>query len=171
MIRATYPAAEGVARVEAVYGSGERGFADGPAATARFHSSRGMAFDAEAGRLYVADAGNHAIREVDIDTGDVATVAGTGVLGDELTGGRVGSAQALQWPLDVAIDRKLARLYVAMGGSNQIWQIELKSRIASRLAGDGVEGVVDGPAAKARLARHAAIARGRERVGAGDDVG
>ena len=40
---------------------GERGFADGPAAEARFDTPSGLALDAS-GTLYVADTGNNAIR-------------------------------------------------------------------------------------------------------------
>ena len=67
--------------IAAVYGSGKPGFENGPALTAQFQAPQGLAFDETAGILYVADTDNHAIRAVDIATGQVDTVAGTGQLG------------------------------------------------------------------------------------------
>ena len=55
------------------------GFADGKAATARFERPLGVAVDA-AGRIYVADTGNHRIRRIDSD-GTVSTLAGSGKKG------------------------------------------------------------------------------------------
>jgi sugar lactone lactonase YvrE len=52
---------------------GERGFADGPGAYARFDTPSGIAIDAS-GVLYVADTGNNAVRRIGPD-GLVTTVA------------------------------------------------------------------------------------------------
>jgi hypothetical protein len=62
------------ARIEKSIGSGFAGFKDG--ADAKFSSPQGMAFGD--GVLYVADAGNHAIRMIDLATWEVSTLAGTG---------------------------------------------------------------------------------------------
>lgn len=53
---------------------GTRGAQDGPAAAARFDTPGGLACD-DAGRVFVADTGNHAVRRVDVD-GTVHTVLG-----------------------------------------------------------------------------------------------
>ena len=50
------------------------GYADGPAATARFNFPAGIAFDSK-GALYIADSGNHCIRV--LDHGIVRTFAGS----------------------------------------------------------------------------------------------
>src|SRR5690606_22865451 len=60
----------------AAFGSGKPGLEDGPAATARFRFPQGLALGD--GVLYVADTENHAIRAVDLATGAVTTLAGTG---------------------------------------------------------------------------------------------
>jgi hypothetical protein len=53
---------------------GKGGFADGPAADARFKQPASAAIDAD-GNIVVADWGNHLIRRID-PTGNVTTVAG-----------------------------------------------------------------------------------------------
>lgn len=52
--------------------------ADGPADRATFDRPQGLAFSHDGARLYVADTGNHAVRVIDVATGAVGTVAGTG---------------------------------------------------------------------------------------------
>jgi DNA-binding beta-propeller fold protein YncE len=60
--------------VQTLAGSGEDGFADGPASAARFSQPTGIAVDLE-GKVYVADTGNNRIRV--ISGGQVTTLAGT----------------------------------------------------------------------------------------------
>ena len=72
--------------------------ADGTGAAASFAGLDGLAFDG-ASNLYVADAGNGTIRKVDVETGEVTTVAG---VPDRLvwcTGrSRPGSTNRSAWP-------------------------------------------------------------------------
>lgn len=58
-------------------GSAEGGRRDGPAADALFREPGGIS--AAGDRLYVADTNNHAIRVIDLGTGDVATLPITGL--------------------------------------------------------------------------------------------
>ena len=51
------------AKVTTVAGSGTKGFANGPAATAQFHTPTDLVLDS-AGKLYVADQGNDRIRVI-----------------------------------------------------------------------------------------------------------
>jgi sugar lactone lactonase YvrE len=74
--------------ITALAGSGEPGFADGPAATARFDRPWGISVDTTPGPvgpvLYVADELNHRVRV--ISAGAVGTLTGTGargLLGDQ----------------------------------------------------------------------------------------
>ena len=64
-------------QVSTVAGVGVAGWVDGPASRARLSDPRGLAFGPD-GSLFVADAGNHRIRVVDLDIRAVATYAGSG---------------------------------------------------------------------------------------------
>ena len=74
-------------RLDVVGGDGA-GAADGSFEHTTFHGPQGMAYERDTGRLYVADTGNHVIREVDFETREVTTVAGTGAQGRHESGGR-----------------------------------------------------------------------------------
>ncbi|MCG2623233.1 NHL domain-containing thioredoxin family protein [Arthrobacter sp. I2-34] len=74
-----------LATVLTVYGSGEKGWADGAAGQARFNEPQGLALlpaevRAQAGYdVVVADSVNHRLRGLNLATGEVTTVAGNGV--------------------------------------------------------------------------------------------
>jgi sugar lactone lactonase YvrE len=63
-------------------GTGEQGYAgDGaPAMNAKLGGPKGLAF--APGLLFVADTENHVVRRIDLTTGVITTVLGTGVKGD-----------------------------------------------------------------------------------------
>ena len=65
-----------------VAGTGEQGYAGdgGPALAAKLGGPKGLAY--APGQLFVADTENHAIRRVDLATGVITTVLGTGTKGD-----------------------------------------------------------------------------------------
>jgi sugar lactone lactonase YvrE len=66
------------------FGDGTAGFVDGPSGTARLSRPNGLALDLGSETLWVADTHNHAIRRIDLGTGEVTTVAGTGEKGQLL---------------------------------------------------------------------------------------
>jgi sugar lactone lactonase YvrE len=70
-------------RIEHLAGTGEQGFSgDGaPARQATLAGPKGLAYG-PGGILYVADTENHAIRAIDLATGIITTVLGTGERGD-----------------------------------------------------------------------------------------
>src|SRR3984893_18376462 len=74
--------------VTTVAGTGDRAYGgdDGPALAASFNAPKELAIDRE-GNLLVVDTENHAIRRVDLRTGTVATIAGSGRQGDDGDGG------------------------------------------------------------------------------------
>ncbi len=146
-------------------GSGEPGQADGDYLTAQFHSPQGMALDAEAQALYVADTGNHVIRRVDLRSQRITTVAGTGAQSlRRAAPGMMGAARetALNSPWDLCLlDGKL---YIAMAGPHQIWIYDPASETVGVLAGSGAEGRADGPPAQAAFAQPSGIATDGARV-------
>jgi thiol-disulfide isomerase/thioredoxin len=116
-------------------GSGRRGLEDGTYAEAAFNRLQGLAY--HAGKLYIADAENHALRAVDLDKRIVATLAGNGRQGRDYEGGARGAAQELSTPWDVLVDG--GTVFIAMAGTHQIWTYDLSSGIAGAYSGSGAE--------------------------------
>lgn len=128
-----------------VFGTGEPGLLDGPVENAAFHDPHGMAISGDQHVLYVADTGNHAIRKIDLITGQVSTIAGTGekAHGRRMMGKPLETALRSPWALAL-LDRYL---FIAMAGSHQIWVI-IDDQEIGPFAGSGAEALVDGlPAA------------------------
>ena len=100
-------------QVSTVAGSGTLGYADGPAATARFASVTGVAVDGQ-GSVYVADPNNNRVRL--IRNGVVSTVAGTGAAG---SADGPGPTATLSVPIGLAVDRQ-GSVYVADYGNYKI---------------------------------------------------
>jgi DNA-binding beta-propeller fold protein YncE len=117
---------------------------------------QGLAFGDET--LYVADAGHHSVRAIDLTTGVARTLAGTGrqmrTRGDLRDG-------ALSSPWDLALDGD--RLFVAMAGVHRLWVIDLVSGAARPFSGSGAEDIADGPHAEAALAQPMGLALDGER--------
>ncbi|MFZ5477534.1 MAG: hypothetical protein ACOZNI_12230 [Myxococcota bacterium] len=88
--------------IETVAGNGTAGYAGdgGPATDAMLNLPRDM--EIADGVLYVADTDNHAIRAVDLATGTIETVAGTGAEGFAGDGGPATEAQ-LYRPFGVGV--------------------------------------------------------------------
>lgn len=143
--------------VTAVFGSGVEGFADGRGTEASFSSPQGLVADGDT--LYVADTNNHAVRSIDLATGSVTTLAGTGDQGWPPVGGTVDEvALNSPWALELAGDV----LYVANAGTHQIWVINLAAGTADPLVGSAAEGTANGPLLVAELAQPSGLALGAD---------
>ena len=140
------------ARVRRVFGSGERGLLDGAPEQARWDSPRGMALVGR--RLMVADAGNHCVRAIDLDTGHVTTVAGTGEAGQQIVRSGHPLRTALRSPWALWWDRP--RLYIALAGGHQLAWIESDELVP--FLGHGREAWNDGPAPEAGFAQPSDLA-------------
>ncbi len=136
-------------------GGPTRGFADG--GDARFSYPQGITFDGDT--LFVADAGNHALRAVEASTGAVRTLAGTG---EQLRSPEDQRAGALSSPWDVTLAD--GELYVAMAGIHQIWAVDPRTGAARTHSGTFREDLIDGPHSTAALAQPMGIARVGERL-------
>jgi DNA-binding beta-propeller fold protein YncE len=79
---AIYRIAAKTATIHHVAGNGEQGYSGdgGPAVRARLAGPKGLAY--AAGNLYVADTENHVVRCIDVRSGIITTVLGTGQRGD-----------------------------------------------------------------------------------------
>jgi len=97
--------------------------------SATFKSPTNLTYDGQ-GNLYVADTGNHTVRQIILSTGKVNTVAGTAAMAG--TGDGTGAAARFAGPNAVAADRA-GRVYVTDG--NTIRQIVLSSGAVTTIAG------------------------------------
>ncbi|MFN0242737.1 MAG: alkyl hydroperoxide reductase [Planctomycetota bacterium] len=127
------------ARIARTFGSGETGLVDARGDRARFHAPHGIAH--RGGKLYVADTENHALRAIELATGDVSTLAGTGEKAmHAIRPGRAATQTALRSPWGVWIQPP--RVFIAMAGSHQVFTLEDEKRLLL-FAGNGREALVD----------------------------
>jgi len=139
--------------IRRTYGSGEPGLFDGPADRATFQQPQGMT---RAGStLFVADTENHAIRSIDLESGAVTTLAGTGGQAVRVGAGGPGRSTPLSSPWDLAIADRI--LYIAMAGTHQIWTLDLDDGTVAPFAGTGREGLLDGPKAETWFAQSSGL--------------
>ena len=139
--------------VKAVIGCGERGLKDGSADEAWFYDPQGCELDWP--YLYVADTKNHAIRQIDLESLSVRTLAGTGLQSRGFHPGGNGRFVALNSPWDVT--KAGSYLYIAMAGFHQLWKLDLNTRDTTVHAGNGREHIKDGPLTQAELAQPSGI--------------
>ncbi|MCX3063873.1 NHL domain-containing thioredoxin family protein [Streptomyces beihaiensis] len=132
-------------------GSGERGF--GPDA---FNEPQGLALLDE-NTVVVADTVNHALRALDLSTGAVTTLAGTG---RQWWQGSPTSGPALDVdlssPWDVAVFG--GKVWIAMAGVHQLWTYDPETKAVAVAAGTTNEGLVDGPGDQAWFAQPSGLA-------------
>ncbi len=123
-----------LSRVAGTSSSGYSG--DGAAASAaQLNAPGGLAVDS-AGNLYIADTGNHRIRQVTPD-GNINSIAGTGAAGYAGDGGPAFSA-ALNGPQGLSADR-YGDLYIADTNNSVIRRIS-PAGVITTFAGDGTAG-------------------------------
>jgi thiol-disulfide isomerase/thioredoxin len=137
------------------HGSGEKGFVDGARGTGRLNGPEGLCCSAST--IYVADTRNHAIRSIELSSGRLSTVAGTGARGVALTsywsrGARL--ALASPWDIELVGDR----LFFANAGTHQLGELRLCDGYVRNAAGTGREGIQDGPALSTQLAQPSGLA-------------
>ncbi|MET1076229.1 MAG: NHL domain-containing thioredoxin family protein [Umezawaea sp.] len=149
-------------------GTGERGREDGPRPT--FSEPAGIALlpDAVAEQVgyhaVVADTVNHLLRGLNLDTGEVTTVAGTGEQWrNGPTDGPAGEID-LTSPWDVAWWEPARGVAIALAGNHTLGLFDPVANELSRLAGTTVEGLNDGPALEAFFAQTSGLAADGDRL-------
>jgi DNA-binding beta-propeller fold protein YncE/cytochrome oxidase Cu insertion factor (SCO1/SenC/PrrC family) len=133
----------------AIAGDGQSGATDGPFDKARFNDPQGLALDGDT--LYVADRKNNLIRVLDLKTQTVKTVAGTGEQGEDRDSEGLALKESLNSPWALTLHD--GKLYIAMAGFHQIWQMDLKKGTAGPYAGTGMETRRDGSLTSASFAQ------------------
>jgi len=152
------------------FGDGERGHVDGPGGTARFSEPAGLCRLPEgvariAGYdLVVADTVNHLLRGVNLGTGEVTTVAGTGRQWRSTVDYEAHDALAvdLSSPWDLAWFDD--RVIVAMAGIHQLWWFDPVARTAGVYAGTTVEALRDGPLDQVWMAQPSGLSVAGDRL-------
>lgn len=133
--------------------AGAEGSSDGAGAAATFRRPHALWVDGTT--LYVADKQNHSIRKIDLPTGDVATLAGTGQPG---SADGTGAAASFNSPFGV-VSNGAGKLYVSDAGNHTLRMIDLASGAVTTLAGAaGQAAGTDGPVATARFNNPAGLA-------------
>jgi thiol-disulfide isomerase/thioredoxin len=146
---------ENRAEVEDVIGNGKTGSSDGSYLETEFNKPQGITY--YNGKLYVADTENHLIREIDLKTKQVKTIAGTGIQSTDFGFIGYGDARttALNSPWDlIEFD---GALYIAMAGPHQLWKMDLSTGQIGTYAGSGRENITDGNFKSCALAQPSGI--------------
>lgn len=126
--------------------AGTSGTNDGTGTTARFNTPYGIGTDA-AGKIYVADYGNHAIRIVTA-AGVVTTLAGSP--GTSGTTDAVGSAARFKNPQGLAVDKD-ANVYVGDYNNSSIRRVAPGGTTTTYAGLSGTSGSADGLLSTARF--------------------
>ncbi|GAA1268285.1 NHL domain-containing thioredoxin family protein [Saccharothrix xinjiangensis] len=150
------------------FGTGERGRRDGLEPT--FSEPAGIALlpagvAARVGyHAVVADTVNHLLRGLDLDTGEVTTVAGTGEQWRDGETDGPADGIALTSPWDVAWWEPAGGVAIALAGNHTLGLFKPLENRLERLAGTTVEGLHDGPAPEAFFAQTSGLAADGDRL-------
>ncbi len=127
-----------------VIGTGVSGLDDGDFAVATFNQPQGMALRGD--KLYVAEAKNHVIREIDLTNRTVEVLAGTGTRGERILAftTRITEPRAydMRSPWDLALGAG-DTLFIASAGTHQIWEMNLQTEVVRVSVGNGREAMLN----------------------------
>jgi len=135
-------------RISTIAGTGRLGFSGdgGPAVQAQFNVPHSITLD-HSGTVYIADIGNHRLRAVDLKSGLIRTISGTGKKDPTLDGAAL-EGSPLNGPRTLDFDGSHS-LFLALREGNAVFRIDLESRTIHHLAGTGKSGYSgDGGSAK-----------------------
>ncbi|WP_293706810.1 hypothetical protein [Stenotrophomonas sp. UBA7606] len=141
-------------RILRQFGLGSADLINGGLGEAAFNRPQGLALVRDV--LYVADTGNHALRRINLTSGQVDTLCGNGRVGAP-------SAGVLAQPWDSALNHPVGvavadnQIYVAMAGDNHIWSYDLGAKELRWRAGAGPVEVRDGSGHLAAFAQPCSV--------------
>jgi streptogramin lyase len=147
--------------ISTVAGTGQPGFGGdgGPATEAQLRQPHSIALDRHGG-LLICDIGNHRVRRLDLATGTIDTIAGTGDRAPTPDGAPL-AGTPLYGPRTIVVGPD-GSLYLALREGNAIHRIDPAARRIEHLAGNGAQGYTGdgGPARQAALAGPKGLAYG-----------
>ena len=150
--------------ITTVAGNGKKGFAGdgGPATAANLDEPYGVALD-RAGNLFFVDRLSRRVRRVDVRTGLISTVAGTGQARFSGDGGPATQAGLVE-PNGVAVDPAGRSLFITDVAGHRVRRVDLRGGLISTFAGTGQprHDGDGGPAARASIWGARAVALGVE---------
>lgn len=134
-----------------IAGTGEKGFSGdrGPAAEATMDQAYSIAVDGN--HLFIADLQNQRIRAVDLGTGVIDTICGTGQKEMPVDGG-LAKQQPLKGPRSLAVDAD--NIWIVLREGNSVWRIDRSDDRIYHVAGTSEKGF-SGDGGDAKLATFA----------------
>ena len=111
-------------------GEGDRG------SNVQFKQPHSVVLDGKGG-LLVADTVNHRLRRIDLETGIVQTISGTGKKQLPVDG-MLAVHASLHGPRSLAVDAD--SIWIALREGNSIWRIDRKTNTIHQIAGTGAKG-------------------------------
>ncbi len=125
--------------ISTIAGTGTGGYnGDGIAATAaQINGPCGIIFD-NAGNIYIAEYGGARVRKINISTGNISTIAGTGSFGYN-GDGILATAAQLSGCAYIKFDY-LENMYIGEGSNQRVREIFKSTGIISTIAGTGTAG-------------------------------
>jgi len=126
-------------KISVVAGNGIKGYSGdgGPARAAQLGAPHEVRFDRK-GNLYIDERDNAVIRRVDMKSGIISTVAGTGKPGYAGDGGPATKGEFNQ-PHGIVLDRD-DNLYICDPLNNRVRRVDAKTGILTTFAGNGQNG-------------------------------
>lgn len=125
--------------VSTVAGTGEGGYGgdDGPAVQAQLRQPHSIAFDAQ-GNLLICDIGNSRVRSVNMGTGVITTLAGTGERAATPDQGPL-IGTPLLGPRSIDTDSE-GNAYLVLREGNAVYRLDIQGGTLQRIAGTGERG-------------------------------
>ena len=126
--------------ISTVAGTGEAGFSGdgGPATGAHLRQPHSIVVDRRRNRLLICDIGNHRLRAMNLSTGIIETIGGTGERQPTPDGARL-TGTSLNGPRTIALDRA-GNFYLALREGNAIYRVDADTLTAHHIAGTGEPG-------------------------------
>ena len=127
---------------------GKEGFADGVGSGASFAGLSHMILHPDGKRLFVTDAVNNNVRQINITNWQTRTIAGS-----LETGYEDGTTTYSKWntPRGIAVSSDGNELFIADQGNHRLRKISLVFENVTTLAGNGIGGLADGTGTRAEI--------------------
>ena len=124
-------------RWRTIAGTGKAGFSGdaGPGSKAMINQAYSIAL--HRGSLFIADLQNHRIRSLDLKSGIIQTICGTGEKAMP-TDGKPALGQPLMGPRSLAVDED--NLWIVLREGNSVWRIDRHTLRIHHVAGTGKKG-------------------------------